>query len=75
MVLPATRLADSGYDWASYGGGVVRPTAIAPEATVTPVPTATPSVRLKNCDDFERWEEANAFFLAEGGPGLRPAPA
>ena len=26
----------------------------------------------KNCDDFETWDEANAFFVAAGGPNSDP---
>ena len=47
----------------------------APEPTATAVP-ATPSSPLKydpngpdrNCTDFDTWEEAQAFYLAAGGP-------
>ena len=55
----------------------VPPTATisAPEPTATAVP-ATPSSPLKydpngpdrNCTDFDTWEEAQAFYLAAGGP-------
>ena len=51
------------------------PTRPAPEPTATAVP-ATPSSPLKydpngpdrNCTDFDTWEEAQAFYLAAGGP-------
>ena len=51
------------------------PTRPPPEPTATAVP-ATPSSPLKydpngpdrNCTDFDTWEEAQAFYLAAGGP-------
>ena len=38
-----------------------------------PAPTATPQAvedefQDRNCSDFETWQQANAFFEAEGGP-------
>lgn len=41
-------------------------------ASPTPTPTGTPSTDLRDCSDFETWEEAQAFFEAEGGPAQDP---
>ena len=46
-----------------------------PSPTATPTLTATPSLRYdpfgpdRNCPDFDRWAEAQAFYEAAGGPG------
>ena len=45
-----------------------------PTATPTRTPTATPNLRYdpfgpdRNCSDFDRWSEAQAFYEAAGGP-------
>ena len=46
-------------------------------ATHTPTPTATPDPSPvpfvdRNCGDFSTWDDAYAFFLAEGGPAEDP---
>lgn len=51
------------------------PTEIAPTATPTPAPTMAPTpseVENRNCSDFDTWQEAQDFFLAEGGPEEDP---
>ena len=59
------------------------PAAPTPQPTDTMLPTATPapagpSLRYdpagpdRNCSDFDTWQEANAFFLAAGGPNSDP---
>lgn len=44
------------------------------EVTATPIPTADGELRYdpdgpdRDCGDFDKWEEAQAFYLAAGGP-------
>ena len=60
--LPGAPKADS-------GGG--QPNAqMPPPATETPVEDA--DFQDRNCSDFETWEEAQRFFLSEGGPSQDP---
>ena len=60
--LPGAPNADS-------GGG--QPNAqMPPPATVTPAKDA--DFQDRNCSDFETWEEAQKFFLSEGGPSQDP---
>ena len=59
---------------------VPTPTAqVAPAVALTPAPSPTPLPSAqpesadeeavdRNCSDFADWEEAQAFFLSEGGP-------
>ena len=61
-------------------------TAVPPTPTLaeTPVPTLTPATPTptaapasetfqdRNCSDFDTWQEAQAFFESEGGPGSDP---
>ena len=42
-----------------------------PAATATPQ-SAEDDFRDRNCSDFATWQEANAFFVAEGGPQSDP---
>lgn len=42
------------------------------QATATPFATVTATVPKRDCADFETWEEANAFFVSEGGPRSDP---
>ena len=54
------------------------PEGTPPVPTPTqPAPTATPQpdedeFQDRNCNDFETWQEAQDFFLSEGGPTLDP---
>ena len=57
-----------------------RPTPTAtpqPVEDAQPTPTATPQpaedeFQDRNCGDFDTWQEAQDFFLAEGGPSEDP---
>ena len=60
--LPGAPKADS-------GGGQPN-TQMPPPATETPVEDA--DFQDRNCSDFETWEEAQKFFLSEGGPSQDP---
>ena len=59
---------------------IPRPTptsrAVAPTPTPAPTPppppTAQPITDTQNCTDFATWEEAQAFYLSEGGPAADP---
>jgi hypothetical protein len=42
-----------------------------PTGTRTPSPIPT-TFKDRNCSDFATWEEAQSFFLANGGPALDP---
>lgn len=43
-----------------------------PTATAAPTMTPTPPFEDRNCSDFDTWQEAQDFFLAEGGPEEDP---
>lgn len=47
-----------------------------PAATSTPAPpataTASPAFEDRNCSDFDGWQQAQEFFLSEGGPENDP---
>ncbi len=59
---------DDTYGWGrlNCGAAVRQAAGIAAEA---PSPTATGD---RNCSDFATWAEAQAFFIAQGGPALDP---
>ena len=50
----------------------------APDNTPTnnpsdqPTPTPTPTFTDRNCNDFTTWQEAQNFYLAQGGPTTDP---
>ena len=51
------------------------PTEIAPTVSPTPAPTMAPTppeFEDRNCSDFDTWQEAQDFFLSEGGPEEDP---
>ena len=50
-------------------GRVGTPAAGAQEA---PPPRYDPAGPDRNCSDFDTWEDAQAFYLAAGGPDRNP---
>ena len=49
------------------------PTAVSATQTSEVAPTPTPKPKdTHNCSDFSTWDEAQAFFESEGGPGSDP---
>ena len=42
--------------------------AVSADASPTPAPESTPDGSERNCSDFERWEDAQKFYEAAGGP-------
>ena len=39
-----------------------------PTVTPSPTPSPTPATPDRDCSDFDTWDEAQAFYEAEGGP-------
>ena len=62
------------------------PIAVTPTSTPSPIPSTPTSIPVndqsdlrydpggpdRNCSDFDNWSEAQAFFLAAGGPDIDP---
>ena len=48
--------------------------APTPTPTPTPQPTTTPEEAFedRDCDDFADWQQAQSFYLSQGGPGADP---